>query len=117
MQGKLTFSLLLLEAACFFTAPLLKFALSPADAAGLTLMLLPFAVWPLLSWSCGLAAMLKDGFSLAPPIVTALLFVPAALLHYGAGAVRFALIYGGACLMGEATAYPFRVMRLAARGK
>ena len=106
------------EAAAYFLLPLIKYAMPDLETvAGYELILLPLIVFPTLCYISGAAVELIAGASLLPAIAAGALFLPASFLHYGNLSPTFAAVYAGACLAGEVSAYPFRVMRLARKEK
>ena len=101
-----------ISTALFTGLPLFTlFIRPPILAAAWENVLLPYYVFPALSFLSGLIACVCAGYIMDLPVLTAIGFLPSYFIFYAESAcafpvLRLSLIYAGACLMGLLLAFP-----------
>ena len=98
--------------AAFMLLPMMSFlGFAPYRAALLRLVIMPFAVFPLISFVTGFVPALRYGYMPLLAMLTGAAFIPSALLYYGVHAMRFAAVYMGVSAAAQLMAYPIALIK------
>ena len=107
----LIFGVLILSAV-FYSLPLVGLLIDdPYAATGYMYVALPIMVFPVCCFIAAITTGTLCGFAWQLPLITAALFIPAALLFYGESALPYAAVYGVVGYMGLIIAWPFSLLR------